>query len=182
MRSTFKDTVKSLIVDKLMETVNSSLDAAFDQMTKEFLRSSLPPRLSAYEAARTVQNGGEKWSRKLKKVVNRVEIDPDDRVRLIRAKCVRLVSEDDGVKVYFNTENTRVYREMEENFIEIEPEAAPTIEALIMAYPCFMKPEDLPYGNDDDDDDLMKKMKVVQDLWERNVLMSKEPLEAHYDD
>ena len=39
-----------------------------------------------------------------------------------------------------------------------------------------MKVEDLPMS------ELDSKMKVVQDLWEKKLLLTKEPLEAHYDD
>ena len=60
--------------------------------------------------------------------------------------------------------------------MEVDSETAPAIEALIQKYPEYMKVEDLPI------EQLDTKMKVVQDLWEKKLLLTKEPLEAHYDD
>ena len=60
--------------------------------------------------------------------------------------------------------------------LEVDSEAAPGIQALIQSYPNYIKVEDLPIQ------ELDLKMKVVQDLWEKKLLLTKNPLEAHYDD
>ena len=65
---------------------------------------------------------------------------------------------------------------MELQFLELDAETAPAIEALIEKYPKFVKVESLPI------EQLDLKMKVVQDLWEKKLLLTKSPLEAHYDD
>ena len=66
------------------------------------------------------------------------------------------------------------------------------MEHLIGSYPKWTKVEELPV---DELEDRMKVMvilifchliyclvQVVGDLWERGILMTSEPLEAHYDD
>lgn len=79
-------------------------------------------------------------------------------------------------------------------------ELAPAVEHLIGSYPKWTKVEELPV---DELEDRMKVMlmpccatysfillpflhshllQVVGDLWERGILMTSEPLEAHYDD
>merc|ERR1712096_394421 len=128
------------------------------------------------EKARTVMGDGEKWNSSKNTVVNRVEIDPDTNIRLIRSTAVRLVTEEDSVLVYFSTENTREYQEVGEQSLEVGSDLAPAVEHLVTTYPAWVKVEDLPL------EELEDRMKVAGDLWERGVLMTSEPLEAHYDD
>merc|ERR1712223_500096 len=109
---------------------------------------SLPQYLTAQESNRCVQTGGERWNSTKNRVVNRVEIDPDTKIRLIRAHCLGLV----------------------------EADLVPAFKALINSYPAYIKVENLPI------EELDMKMKVVQDLWEKKLLLTKNPLEAHYDD
>jgi len=152
------------------------IDAACDQMGKKLMHDGLPPALELSEKARTVLGDGEKWNSNKNTVVNRVEIDPDTNIRLIRSTAVRLVSEDDSVQVYFSTENTREYHEVEEQSLEVGSDMAPAVEHLITSYPAWVKVEDLPL------EELEDRMKVAGDLWERGILMTSEPLEPHYDD
>merc|ERR1712096_267321 len=127
------------------------------------------------EKARTVMGDGEKWNSSKNTVVNRVEIDPDTNIRLIRSTAVRLVTEEDSVLVYFSTENTREYQEVKEQSLEVGSDLAPAVEHLVTTYPAWVKVEDLPL------EELEDRMKVAGDLWERGVLMTSDPLEAHYD-
>ena len=101
-------------------------------------------------------------------------------VRLIRANCVRLVTEiDNSTKLYYNVENTREYHEIgdEPNFLELDEETVPSVVALIQAYPKYIKVEELPILAKISSD-LAKKMRVAQDLWERRLLITRECLEA----
>jgi len=52
--------------------------------------------------------------------VNRVEIDPDTHVRLIRATACRLVQEGDIVQLYYSTDNSREFKEVEVQSLEVE--------------------------------------------------------------
>ena len=80
------------------------------------------------------------------------------------------------IRMYYCVENSREYQEVGPQFMDVDSDTAPAIEALIQKYPEYIKVEDLPM------DELDGKMKVVQDLWERKLLLTKLPLEAHYDD
>ena len=95
---------------------------------------------------------------------------------MIRSTAVRLVPEEETVMLYYSTENTREYHEVEPQSLEIGPDLAPAVEHLVTSYPDYVKVEELPL------DDLQDRMKVVGDLWERGILMTSEPLEAKYDD
>merc|ERR1712212_195211 len=172
-RDQFITKVKHLMT-KLIDY--APIDAACNQMGKKLMHEVLPPALELSEKARTVVGDGEKWNSSKNTVVNRVEIDPDTNIRLIRSTAVRLVTEEDSVHVYFSTENTREYHEVEEQSLEVGPDMAPAVEHLISSYPAWVKVEDLPL------DELEDRMKVAGDLWERGILMTSEPLEAHYDD
>ena len=165
-------------IEKLMGKLfkYSSVDAATDQMGKRLMRDCLPPCLSARERIRTVEGDGERWNANKARVVNRVEIDPNTEVRLVRKRCLRLVAEEETVKAYYCVDNSREFQQIDEMFVEVGSESAPAIEALIENYPNFLKAEDLPMEGLDD------KMRLVQDLWEKKLLMTREPLESHYDD
>jgi len=154
---------------------HAPVDDAVDQMGKKLMYDALPPALEVSEKLRTVAGDGEKWNQKNGCVVNRVEIDPDTCVRLIRSTAVRLVREEE-IRVYYSTENTREYHEAEEQWLEIDEDLAPAVDHLISCYPAWTKVEELPV------EDLESRMRVVGDLWEKGILITSEPLEAHYDD
>ena len=124
------------------------------------------------ESNRCVQTGGERWNVSKGRVVNRVEIDPDTQIRLIRAHCLRLVVEEsDVIRIYFNVENTREYEEVEPQFLELDAETAPAIEALIGKYLKFVKVESSLI------EQLDLKIKVVQDF--RNWMQKRLQLFCH---
>jgi len=152
------------------------VDAAADQMGKRLMAEVLPPALASGEVVRTVAGGGERWHQAKQTVVNRVEIDPDTHVRLVRASACRLVQEEDTVRLYYSTENTREFKEVDEQFLEVGEELAPAVEHLITSYPAWTRVECLPL------DSLEERMRVVGDLWERAILLTSEALEPHYDD
>ena len=102
--------------------------------------------------SRSVENGGERWHSGLARVVNRVLIDPMSEIRLIRAHAIRLVTEDDSsVRIYYSVENTREFREVNEQFLEVDSDVAPAVEALITSYPNYVTVDSLPM-----DDQIMK--------------------------
>jgi len=173
-RTSFMNKVQKLI-GKLF--THAPVDGAVDQLGKRLMHDVLPPALELHEKARTVAGDGEKWNSKKEAVVNRVEIDPDTKVRLVRSTAVRLVQEDeDVIKVYYSTENTREYHEVEEQYLEVDSDLAPGIDCLITSYPQWTKVEDLPI------DDLESRMRVVSDLWEKGILITSLPLDSKYDD
>ena len=160
------------LASKVIDVV--AIDTGADLMGKRFVHDTLPPYLTPSESDRCVENGGEKWHSGKSKVVNRVEMEPDTTVRLIRANCIRLVEDvDKSYKLYYNVDNTREYHEIGEdpNFLEIDEDTMPCVQALIQAYPNFLAIEKLPI------EDLEQKMKIAQDMWEKKLLMTEERLE-----
>jgi len=155
---------------------SAPVDAACDQLGKKLMAEVLPPALEVSERARTVAGDGERWNAIKKTVVNRVEMDPDTNVRLIRATACRLVQEEETIRLYYSTENTREFKQVDEQWMEVGEELAPAVEHLVTTYPAWTKVEQLP------GEQLEERMKVVGDLWEKGILMTSEPLEAHYDD
>lgn len=65
---------------------------------------------------------------------------------------------------------------MDEQYLEIDSDLAPAVEHLIQAYPGFIRAQELPCEG------LDLKMSLVQDLWEKGLVMTRMPLESHYDD
>jgi len=69
---------------------------------------------------------------------------------------------------------------MEEQFLEIDTKLSSVVRALFGRYPSFTPVEELaPEAKDVHLDD---RMRVAQDLWEKKLIVTKEPLESHYDD
>ncbi len=173
-REAFTKTVSGLVT-KLTE---QPADFACDAMAKKFIWDSLPPYLNSKERKTTVFEDGEFMLSG--KVLNRVEFGPETEVKFIRKNCVRLVVEDELIKLYFSTENPMVYHEdAEPQYLEISLELAPAINHLISQYPEYTKIEDLPISSED----IGQTIQVVSDLWERGLLFTKEALEpCDYDD
>ena len=142
----FDKTVK--LMKKLVNYM--PLDAAVDQMGKQFIHDSLPPCLNESERARSILGNGEKWNAKKMRVENIAEIEPDTAIKLIRRNCVRLCIEENACLIYHNLENGRVYHEKEVQYLEVEPEAEPAITFLINNYPKYCTVEDLPLATMDE--------------------------------
>lgn len=106
----------------------------------------------------------------------RVEIGMDTEVRLVRYHSLRLVIGDEGAKIYYNTDNAKVYHEEEEQFLIIDNSLIPCIKKLQNIYPEFIEVEKLP-GKDN-----MSKAYLVSDLWERGLLVTNGPLPSFSED
>lgn len=163
-------------IKSLFEKIKGHLpiDNAVDQMMKNYQHDVLPPVLSDLEKAVTVhgdtdvmiQNG---------QVINRVELNLDTKIRLLRKNILRMVSED-KIKLYYYAENSLEYHGNELSFIEIEDDFAPAIETLIMAYPEYVSVENLDMPNVTD------KLQLADALWSRGLIMSEYPLDTIDDD
>ncbi|KAB7500471.1 Bifunctional lysine-specific demethylase and histidyl-hydroxylase NO66 [Armadillidium nasatum] len=158
------------LVNKMMED-DAPLDAAIDQMAKGSVYDALPPYLTESEEERTIFEGGERWSGDSEGVVNRSELTPETPIRLLRRGCVRLLVENDSVRLFHSLENSREYHEEEPKFIEISPEIAPGIEKLLHSYPKYITIEDLPL------DSLEDKMILATGLWEKGIIISEHELD-----
>lgn len=167
------ETLIQSLFDKIKEHL--PIDEAVDQMNKNFQHDALPPVLTDLEKAVTVYgdsdvmvDGG--------KVTNRVEIGLDTRVRLLRKNILRMVSEEECIRLYYYTENSLEYHANEPPYLEIEEDLAPAIETLITSYPEYVTVENLEIPKDSD------KLNIADALWGRGLIMTEYPLESIDDD
>ncbi|XP_046577340.1 bifunctional lysine-specific demethylase and histidyl-hydroxylase NO66-like [Haliotis rubra] len=132
--------------------------------------------LLAEEKACSIHGTGERWDKGQQRVVCTVELDPDTHIKIIRRGVIRLVTEEDQVRIYHCLENSRVYHGNEPQFIEILAEAAPAVEYLIHAYPEYIAIDSLPLDN------LQDRIDIARDLYERGLLITGDPLEPLYEE
>ncbi|CAN7999670.1 unnamed protein product [Ixodes hexagonus] len=143
------------------------VDAAADQMVKAHLHEALPPVISQEERERSV-HGGERWHDG--RVVDVQELEPDTAVRLVRRNAVRLVVEEDSVRLYHSLDNSRVYQEREPQWVELDAERAPAVEALLHAYPGYLRIQDLPLKGP------TECVELASLLYDRGLLITRELL------
>ncbi|XP_012939129.1 ribosomal oxygenase 1 [Aplysia californica] len=172
-RQGFMDKVQSLI-RTMMETL--PLDSACDQMGRRLMHDAMPPVLSEAEKSCSVHSAGERWDVGFNRVVGVSELTPTTLVKLIRRGALRLLTEEDEVRVYYSVENARVYRGAGPNYMQVSAEMAPAVECLINAYPEYTAVESLPLENVPD------QLNIVSMLYEKGLLITSEPLEITYDE
>ncbi|XP_052768522.1 ribosomal oxygenase 1-like isoform X2 [Mya arenaria] len=152
-------------------------DAACDQLGKQFIHDSLPPFLSQGEKQCSIHGHGEQWDAATNSVKGNMEMEPDSMVKLVRKGCLRLITEDDTVRIYHSMENARLYHAREPQYIEVSPELAPAVEMLIQSYPEYVTVESLPSGT------LEEKVDIANVLYDKGLLTTGEPLESvHYEE
>lgn len=147
---------------------DTTLDNAVDQMALRYQHDALPPKLTEEEELRSVY--GTKIATGEDDSPEYHYLELDTKIRLIRGNVVRMVRHDNGIRVYYSSENSKDHHGFEENYLEINPSDAPAVEVLIKAYPLYITPSDLQLENND------KNLFVAQDLWERGILMTNNPL------
>ncbi|KOC60423.1 Lysine-specific demethylase NO66 [Habropoda laboriosa] len=165
-KTEFKEKVKDLF-SKLIEYID--IDKAADLMAKNHIHDFLPPVLSDNELECSVVQDGERMIAN-GIVENRVEIEPDTRIRLLRSHCIRLIEEDETFRMYYSTENSKEYHEFELQFLDVSQEFVPAIREIILRYPEFIRVEDLPIDGEDN------KVQIIKDLWEKCLIVTDNPL------
>ncbi|XP_028398568.1 ribosomal oxygenase 1-like [Dendronephthya gigantea] len=167
-RSEFLRRVEQLLM-KLISHL--PIDAAVDQMGIKHIHNSLPPVLNRDEKDCSVFNVGARWQDG--QITNAVQLDEDTELRLVRKDSVRLVADEEGVTLYYNMENSRVYHEQEQQYMEFASEGSPIIEQMIKAFPNFVEVKNLPGDNMD------YKIDLLTMLYEKGIVITKEPLIAN---
>lgn len=134
------------------------LDAACDQMGKQFISSCQPPALTPREKKSTSLSQARA-----------VKIQPDMMVRLLRPGIARLVLEDDMAILYHCMDNSRTYHGKPLSPMEFETDDAPAIEQLLKTLePHWICVLDLFHDTVED------KVGIVQALYDEGVLSLKE--------
>lgn len=160
-RTEIREKVHSLF-EKIFD--HASVDDAVDQMGKKYQIDALPPYISKDEKQRTVH--GETVIIEDGIVSCPFEITMDTKVKLLKANILRLVDEEESLRVYFHTDNSKEYHEYAPTFMEIEEDDTPVISMLTNEYPNFIAVKDLPIDDDE------KKVAIITDLWEKGLLMT----------
>lgn len=168
-RSELQHKVKQLLHKCIKDMpLQDVLDAAVDQVAKKFQHEALPPEILPSEKTRTVF-GSRNHTNERGECVCDYDIDEKTNVRLLRANIMRLVDEEEKIRIYYYLDNSKEYCEYEPNFIEIEPMEAASVEVLIKSYPAYIGVSQLPLSSDD------QKINLVTALWERGLLMMEKP-------
>ncbi|XP_034943445.1 ribosomal oxygenase 1 [Chelonus insularis] len=166
-RKSFQEMTKK-VIEQVVAMID--IDAAADQMAKDQIHDYLPPALAPEESQCSVLENGERMAKE-GRVVDRVEIEPDTKIRLARAHCVRLVHEDDNsYKLYYSCDNSKEYHEYDLQFLEVEDAFVPAIKKIIRTYPNFIKVDDLPVNEEDN------RVQIARDLWEKSIVLTDVPL------
>ena len=160
-RTEIREKVKSLFT-KIFDHAN--VDDAVDQMGKKYQVDALPPYISKDEKQRTVY--GEKVIIEDGEIQCPFELTLNTNVKLLKANILRLVSEEETLRVYFHSDNSKEYHEYEPTFMEIEEDDTPVISMLVNEYPKFIAVKDLPIDDDE------RKLAIATDLWEKGLLIT----------
>ncbi|CAI5728392.1 unnamed protein product [Hyaloperonospora brassicae] len=118
------------------------LDAASDQMAKNFLVDRLPPALEDDEENCTSDNSP------LQKITVNTQL------KLLRHGIARLVIEDGKAVLYHCRENSRLHHEVALSPLEFELDDAESIEFILNSYPDYFRVGDLPHEDPQDQRDL----------------------------
>ncbi|XP_064623447.1 ribosomal oxygenase 1-like [Lineus longissimus] len=160
-------------VEKLMKKLltHSPVDAACDQMGQRVVHEALPPFLTEADKMCSIHGMGEKWDEEYGRVRGRIELEPDTCVKIVRKGVIRLVMEEETVRIYHSLENTRVFCEKEPQFIDVSSEVAPAVEFLIHQYPKYVPIDSLPLET------IVEKIDIATQLYEKGLLLTYAPLE-----
>lgn len=178
-RKIIKDKIKQLFLTMLNHL---PIDDAIDRMAIRYQHDALPPVLLDSEKKRTIY-GTSSTIDETNGTIDLNEITANTKVRLVRANILRLVrynGDATDLRVYFYADNSREYHEFDENYLQIDENGVHVVEKLIKTYPEYIRVGDLDendyQANDDDDDDSITDghIQVVQCLWDRGLLMTKQ--------
>ncbi|KAK0180287.1 hypothetical protein PV327_005947 [Microctonus hyperodae] len=156
-----------LLLHKVIENID--IDAAVDEMAMGHVHDFLPPVLTPMELECSILEDGERMGAN-GAIENRVEIEPDTRIRLARSHSVRLIEKEDVYRLYYSADNSREYHEYEVQFLEVGKDLAPAVAKIISVYPEFIKVDELPVEGEDN------KVQVARDLWEKCIIVTEVPL------
>ncbi|TDH68665.1 hypothetical protein CCR75_004921 [Bremia lactucae] len=151
-RQAFADKLKNAL-KMVLGNAMGMLDAASDQMAKNFLMDRLPPALEDDE-----ENCTSDGSPLQKITVN-------TQLQLIRHGVARLVIEDGKAVLYHCRENSRMHHEVPIAPLEFELDDAESIEYILKSYPNYFRVGDMPHEDPHDQTELAKA------LYKEGILM-----------
>uniref|UniRef100_A0A1I8ID18 Bifunctional lysine-specific demethylase and histidyl-hydroxylase n=1 Tax=Macrostomum lignano TaxID=282301 RepID=A0A1I8ID18_9PLAT len=140
-----------------------SLDEAADRIACGQVRDALPPALDPSEASCSAFGAGPVWdARRGRLTAAPPAVTLKSRIRLVRRSAARLTG--DG-RLHSSLGNTRVFREAEPAYLDVEPALAPGVAALAAAYPTFLTVAELPIADPED------RVALAAGLHDRGLLL-----------
>ncbi|KAL9696529.1 hypothetical protein quinque_016108 [Culex quinquefasciatus] len=160
---TRKDLIKKIksLVDKIFS--EEAIDVAVDQLAKRFQHDALPPLLTDQERAQTAYGANYAFNPD-GTVPLQTAFTERTTIRLLRRNIVRLVNEENTLRLYYHTENSREYHEYEPNFLEVDQDAALGVELLVKIYPETVAIGALPVED---------KVEFAKSLWEKGLIVAR---------
>ncbi|GFW26387.1 ribosomal oxygenase 1 [Trichonephila clavipes] len=137
MREAFENKVNELAT-KVVSYF--SVDYAADMRAVDFVHASLPPFLTAKENERSSHGKGPRFENG--QVVT-AKLTLQTKIRFIRKRAFRLVSDESGFKLFYTLENSKNNKEKEVNYVDIDFDVVPAINTLFKSHPNFVKIKDL---------------------------------------
>lgn len=141
------------------------VDEAADELQKKFQHDALPPQLSEMELQRSARGCP------LKVVKGEVTqsggiFTENTSFRLLKANIATVIIEEGETRLYYHLDNSKYYHQYEPVFLEIDPDTAPFVGALIKSYPEYLSPTEV-------DGDSEAVLSVYTELWKRGLLVTK---------
>lgn len=141
-----------------------AIDVAVDQLAKRFQHDALPPVNALTDTERAQTAYGANYSHNADGTVTlQTPFTEQTTVRLLRRNILRLVSEEEKLRIYYHTDNSREYHEYEPNFLEVDQDAALGVELLVKIYPESVAIGALPVED---------KVEFAKSLWEKGLIVA----------
>ncbi|XP_017843906.2 bifunctional lysine-specific demethylase and histidyl-hydroxylase NO66 [Drosophila busckii] len=172
LRAQLLANISSLMQQNLKPT-STHMDNALDQLAKRYQQLALPPLLLPEEQARTVF-GSQSVINAQGNCVCDYALGDYSKVRLLRANILRLVSEQQELRIYYHTENQLEQRTDEATSMTIQCSEAIAIDYLVKTYPNYVLVSTLPLS------DATHRFKLVTALFERGLIMTEQLIGATY--
>lgn len=142
-----------------------AIDVAADELQKKFQHDALPPQLTDQELKRSARGCPLKVSQGVVTQTGGIFTGTTS-FRVLKANICTLVIEEGETRLYYHLDNSKYYHQYEPVFLEIDPESAPAVGALIKAYPKYLTPGDV-------EGDAEANLSVYTELWKRGLLVTK---------
>lgn len=142
-----------------------AVDEAADELVKKFQHDAMPPQMSDMELQRSARGCSLKVANGNVTQVGGVFTE-NTSFRLLRANICSLVVEETETRLYYHLDNSKYYHQYEPVFLEIDPDTAPAVGALIKAYPEYMSSREVEGEAED-------TLSVYTELWKRGLLVTK---------
>mmetsp|Transcript_14183 Transcript_14183/g.34567 ORF Transcript_14183/g.34567 Transcript_14183/m.34567 type:complete len:561 (+) Transcript_14183:164-1846(+) len=157
-RDKFKATVSALL-KKLMDEEYLPLDAAADQVARDFTHGRVPPL--GVKRKQKPQNQHKVEEQETPSITKTM------RIALVAKGCARVMMEDEAAVLYYCVNNSRAFKEREEQSLPFADHCAPALERIITSFPRYVSVSELE-GLEDEE-----QLIVANVLFEAGIVTAK---------